>query len=61
VSLQEVCDKIDEVTPEDLRRVARKLLRPEKASVLALGPKPSRSVKQKLHSWSRAPWKKLSR
>jgi predicted Zn-dependent peptidase len=61
VGLPEICERIDEVTPADLRRVARKILHSEKASVLALGPRPTKSVRQKLHAWSRAPWKKLRR
>lgn len=48
VSVDEVCKAIDEVTPEDIRRVARKLLIPGKRSILALGPKPSRAALAKL-------------
>jgi len=48
VSVEEVCKLIDEVKPQDIRRVARALLKDGKRSVLALGPKPSRTVKAKL-------------
>lgn len=40
VSVDEVCKQIDAVTPEDVRRVARRLLRRQGRSVLALGPQP---------------------
>ncbi|MEK6580336.1 MAG: pitrilysin family protein, partial [Bdellovibrionota bacterium] len=44
----EVCKLIDAVTPTDIRRVARKLLRTDQRSILALGPKPSKQVAAKL-------------
>lgn len=48
INPDEACRMIDEVTPEILRRVARKILgRPERSIVL-LGPRPSRSVAAKL-------------
>lgn len=48
LSAQDICRLIDEVTPEDVRRVARKLLRSDRRSLLCLGSKPSRALKQKL-------------
>ncbi|MCM2279420.1 MAG: insulinase family protein [Oligoflexia bacterium] len=45
---EEVCRQIDAVTPQDVRRVARKLLREGKRCILALGPKPPRSVRSRL-------------
>ena len=48
VSADEVCKMIDDVKPEDIRRVARKLLRDGTRSILAVGPKPSKSVLAKL-------------
>lgn len=48
VPVDEVCKAIDAVTPQDVRRVARKLLKPGKSGVLALGPRPSRQVRAKL-------------
>jgi predicted Zn-dependent peptidase len=45
---EDVCKLIDQVTPADIRRVARKLFRGDSRSILALGPRPSRSVAQKL-------------
>jgi predicted Zn-dependent peptidase len=48
VSIEEVCRQIDEVTPEDITRVAKQLFREDRRSVLALGPKPSSSVSSKL-------------
>jgi len=47
-SVDEVCKLIDQVKPEDIRRVARKLLKGDNRSVLAYGPKPSRAIAQKL-------------
>lgn len=48
VSVKEVCAQIDAVTPEDIRRVARKIFRSNSRSVLALGPKPSSTLKRRL-------------
>ena len=47
-SVEEVCREVDAVTPDDVRRVARKLLRTGERSVLFLGPKPSKAVAAKL-------------
>jgi predicted Zn-dependent peptidase len=47
-SIQEVCRQIDEVTPADLRRVARNLFQNDERSILALGPKASKVVATKL-------------
>jgi predicted Zn-dependent peptidase len=47
MSAEEVCRGIDAVTPADIRRLARKLFKPGRASVLALGPKPSKQVMAK--------------
>ena len=47
-SVEEVCQAIDDVKPSDLRRVARKLFANGRRSLLALGPKPSKSVVAKL-------------
>lgn len=47
-SVKEVCKQIDAVTPEDLQRVAKFLFRDDRRSILALGPKPSRSVEAQL-------------
>jgi predicted Zn-dependent peptidase len=44
-TVEEVCDRIDEVTPEELRRVARRLFQSDKQSLLALGPRPSAAVR----------------
>ena len=46
--LDEVCELIDQVTPQDVRRVARKLLRHPQRSILALGPRPSKKVRAAL-------------
>ncbi|MCM2321902.1 MAG: insulinase family protein [Oligoflexia bacterium] len=48
VSPEEVCEQIDAVTPRDIRRVARKLLRDGRRCILALGPKPPRELRKKL-------------
>ena len=47
-SVADVCKRIDEVRPEDLRRVARKLLGTGKRGILAVGPRPSKKVRQLL-------------
>jgi predicted Zn-dependent peptidase len=48
LSTDEICRRIDEVTAADVRRLLRKLLKDGKRSILALGPKPSKPVQQKL-------------
>jgi predicted Zn-dependent peptidase len=45
VPVEEICARIDEVTPEQLRKVARKGLKDDHRSILALGPKPSRALR----------------
>ncbi len=42
VSLQDVCEAIDQVTPQDIQRVARLLFATPERRVLVLGPKPAR-------------------
>jgi predicted Zn-dependent peptidase len=48
VRVEEVCAMIDAVTAEDFRRVARKIFRHGKRSVLLMGPSPSKQVRSKL-------------
>ncbi len=48
VSVQEVCEQVDRVTVDDIRRVAHQLFQSSKRSFLALGPKPSKKVVQQL-------------
>ncbi len=48
VGPDDVCKLIDDVRPQDVRRVARKLLATPARSILMLGPQPSRSVVTKL-------------
>lgn len=48
VSVEEVCAAIDAVTPEDIRRVARKIFKSNARSILALGPRPSTALRRKL-------------
>lgn len=48
VTMDEVCERIDAVTAQDVRRVARKLLREENRSLLAVGPRPTRAVASKV-------------
>ncbi len=47
-SVEDVCTLVDQVSPQDIRRVSRKILSQGSRSVLALGPKPSRPVYLKL-------------
>ncbi|MFZ9595478.1 MAG: M16 family metallopeptidase [Bdellovibrionia bacterium] len=44
VTLDEVCRQIDQVTPEDLSRVANQLFQEDQRSILALGPKPHSAI-----------------
>jgi predicted Zn-dependent peptidase len=48
VSVDEVCKLIDKVTPQDMRRVARKLFRDDRRSLVLLGPKPTPAIRKKL-------------
>jgi predicted Zn-dependent peptidase len=48
ISVDEVCAEIDRVRPEDVRRMARRLLGHGDRSVLFAGPKPTRALAQKL-------------
>lgn len=47
-STDEVCAEIDQVTAEDIRRVARKLLATDDRSILALGPVPEAGFRKRL-------------
>ena len=46
-STEDICRQIDEVTALDLRRVARRLFASKKRSMVFLGPKPSKQIRQK--------------
>jgi predicted Zn-dependent peptidase len=48
VTVQEVCNLIDAVTPEEFRRVARRIFRHGRRSILLMGPKPSKKVRSQL-------------
>ncbi len=50
VPVDEVCRMIDAVKPDDIRRMARKLLASGERSVLLLGPKPTPAITRKLKS-----------
>ncbi len=47
-SVEEVCEQVDAVTPKDLQRVAKYLFKDDQRSVLALGPKPSKTLAAQL-------------
>lgn len=47
-SPEDVCRLIDEVTPQDVRRMARRLLSSSNRSIVALGPRPSREIVKQL-------------
>ncbi len=47
IDADELCSQIDRVTPEDIRRIARKLMLGGR-SVLVLGPRPKPAVQRKL-------------
>ena len=46
ISVEEVCDAIDRVTPADIRRVARQLFAQPGRTIVALGPKPSKTLQK---------------
>lgn len=45
-----ICREIDAVQSEDIRKVARKILKPSKTSVLLMGPRPTRNLRTRLGS-----------
>jgi predicted Zn-dependent peptidase len=59
--VEDVCKRVDAVTPEDIRRVARKLLRLDRQSILVLGPKPSAALRKKLQAVTGGRWIKVKR
>ncbi len=48
ITIEEICERIDEVKLADIRRIARKVLQVNHKSIMALGPKPSRALRKKL-------------
>jgi predicted Zn-dependent peptidase len=50
IGVDEILDEIDAVTPEDIRRLARELLSDYRPSLLAIGPKPPRSMRSKFRA-----------
>ena len=48
ISLEKICEHLDRVTPREIRRVARKILRTDRKSILFLGPKPRRQMVARL-------------
>ena len=59
LTVEEICKRVDAVTPADIRRVARKLLRLDRQSILVLGPRPSRSVFNRLKALTGGRWVKV--
>lgn len=49
-SPDELCQQIDEITPEDIRRLARKLFFKKPPAILLLGPRASRSAEKRVKS-----------
>jgi predicted Zn-dependent peptidase len=47
-SIEEVCRELDRVTPQDVKRVARKIFANGKRSVVVYGPRPSPKMRKKL-------------
>ncbi len=47
-SVDELCKQVDAVTPNDIRRVARKYLRSSERSLLVLGPAPGAQMRKRL-------------
>jgi predicted Zn-dependent peptidase len=48
VSVKEVCDEIDRITPAQIQSLARKIFRDDHRGILILGPKPTPQMKKKL-------------
>jgi len=48
MTVEEVCQEVDAVTPEDVRRIANFLFKDQQRSVFALGPKPPRRLASQL-------------
>jgi predicted Zn-dependent peptidase len=53
VSPEEVCQLVDAVTPQDVRRMARKLLRTSDRTIVALGPRPTRKISESLKAFGK--------
>jgi predicted Zn-dependent peptidase len=47
-SVEELCRQVDAVTPQDIRRIARRYLRNSSRSLLVLGPSPGAQLRRKL-------------
>ena len=47
-SMEQVCDEIQKITAQDLRRVARKCFGKGQRTIVCLGPKPTASVRRRL-------------
>ncbi len=48
IGVDEICRLIDEVTPSDIRKVARRYFRADRESLLLFGPKPSKQILGKI-------------
>lgn len=48
VSVKEVCDEIDKITPAQIQSLARRIFREDHRAILVLGPKPTAAMKKKL-------------
>lgn len=46
--IEQICEELDEVTPADIKRVARKIFSHRKRSILVYSPRPSTTVRRKL-------------
>ncbi len=46
--IEQVCEELDEVTPADIKRVARKIFSHRKRSILVYAPRPSTSIRRKI-------------
>ena len=47
-SVEEFCEEIDQITSAEIRRVARRIFRHQKPALIALGPRPSPTVRRKM-------------
>lgn len=51
IPLHQVSEWIDQVTPEDIKRVARRLFKRNPRGLLAVGPRPKRAQQKRLEHW----------
>jgi len=46
--IEQICEELDEITPADIKRVARKIFSQRSRSILVYAPRPSTAIRRKL-------------